>query len=251
MVAARTDIEGGPIVAFTAEIDRCHHRHVGQMRAAVIGVVQHIDIARPHAPGVARHHRLDRLAHRAQVHRHVRRVGDQAAVGVEQGAREVEPLLDVDRVGGVLQLQAHLLSNVHEQVVEDLEQHRVDLRADGVARLARCHAVEQQVVERRDAGLPARLDDGGGIALGDDRRAGDDVAGLRVAALDQRRVVPAAFAEQAHRRCRRRFAIRVEGVFGLGRGIAGADRLDRDGLDDQPPARHEKSEALPVGRFEC
>jgi hypothetical protein len=53
--------------------------------------------------GVFAHHGLDALAHRAQVHRHVRRVGDQVAVGVEERAAEVQPLLDVDRVGGVLQ----------------------------------------------------------------------------------------------------------------------------------------------------
>jgi hypothetical protein len=34
--------------------------------------------------GVFAHHGLDALAHRAQVHRHVRRVGDQVAVGVEE-----------------------------------------------------------------------------------------------------------------------------------------------------------------------
>jgi hypothetical protein len=33
-----------------------------------------------------------------EVHRHVRRVGDQRADRVEHGAGEVEPLLDVDRV---------------------------------------------------------------------------------------------------------------------------------------------------------
>jgi hypothetical protein len=51
-------------------------------------------------------------------------------VGVEQRAREVEALLDVDRVGGVLQLQTHLLGDVHEEVVEDLEHHRIDAGAD-------------------------------------------------------------------------------------------------------------------------
>jgi hypothetical protein len=44
----------------------------------------------------------------------VRRVGDQIALRVKQRAAEVQPFLDIDRVGGVLQLQAHLLGNVHE-----------------------------------------------------------------------------------------------------------------------------------------
>src|SRR5689334_23417399 len=55
--------------------------------------------------------RLDRLAHRSQVHRHVRRVGDQVAFGVEQRAGKVEALLDVHRVRRVLQAQAHLLGD--------------------------------------------------------------------------------------------------------------------------------------------
>ena len=70
--------------------------------------------------------------------------------GVEQRAGEVEPLLDVDRVGGVLQLQAHLLGDRHEQVVEHLEHHRVDRGADGDARGARLDALEHEVIERRD-----------------------------------------------------------------------------------------------------
>jgi hypothetical protein len=46
-------------------------------------------------------------------------------VVIEKGAGKIEPLLDVDRMGGVGQGHAHLLSNGHEEVAEDLEQHRI------------------------------------------------------------------------------------------------------------------------------
>src|SRR2546425_2276161 len=58
------------------------------MRAAVVQRVQDIDIAGPHVAGIEADHGVDRFPHRAQVHRHVRRVGDQAALGVEQRSEE-------------------------------------------------------------------------------------------------------------------------------------------------------------------
>lgn len=73
----------------------------------------------------------DAGTHRAEMHRDVGRVGDQLPLGVEQGAGEVEPLLDVDRLRGLLQGDAHLFGDRHEQVVEDLEQDGVGHR-DGV-----------------------------------------------------------------------------------------------------------------------
>ncbi len=50
----------------------------------------------------------------------------------EHRAGEIEPLLDVHRIGGVLQRHAHLLGDRHEQIVEDLQHHRVGMRADRV-----------------------------------------------------------------------------------------------------------------------
>ena len=66
------------------------------MRAAVVGVVEHINIARVHGGCVFPHHGLDALAHGTQMHRHVRRIGNQVASSVEQGAAKVQPFLDVD-----------------------------------------------------------------------------------------------------------------------------------------------------------
>ena len=96
---------------------------------------------------------------------------------VEQRAGEVEPLLDVDRIGGVLQRHAHLLGDRHEEVVEHLEHHRVERGADrGLrARAARrgCSIRWSRGVQ---LGAPARLDHDGRGRLDDDRRAGDAVA---------------------------------------------------------------------------
>ncbi len=90
---------------------------------------------------------------------------------VEQRAREIEPLFDVDRRRGVRERHAHLLGDGHEQIVEHFQQHRVDARADGAGPLQRLHAPQDQVIQRRDFGAPAGLDHDRGVALADDRRA--------------------------------------------------------------------------------
>ncbi len=56
------------------------HGDVGQMGAAVVGRVEHIDVAGPDVAGILADDGLDRAVHRAEMHRHVRRVGDQRAV---------------------------------------------------------------------------------------------------------------------------------------------------------------------------
>ena len=213
---------------------------VGQVRAAVVRVVERVDVARLHPAGVACHHRLDRLAHRAQVHRHVGRVGDEVAAGVEQRAREVEALLDVDRVRGVLQLQAHLLGDVHERVVEHLQHHRIDAGADGHAARARRDALQHQVVQPGHARLPAGLDDGGGVLLRDDGRAVDEMAGAQRLAHHERGVPPAALAVHAHGLGDRRRHGRADRDARFGRRVARGDRLDRHGFDDQAAAFHQE-----------
>ena len=56
-----------------------------------------------------------------EMHRHVRCIGDQSAIGVEQGAGEVQPLLDVDRMRRPLQRRSHGLGHAHEAAVEQLQ----------------------------------------------------------------------------------------------------------------------------------
>ena len=126
------------------------------------------------------------------MHRHVRRIGDQVAVGVKQRAAEVQPLFDVDRMRRVLQLQTHLLGDVHEEVVEDLQQHWVDLCACGKLHRACRAPFHHQMIQRGERGLPAGLHHRGGIFLGNDGRAGNNVTGLQVFTHHQRSIVPLA-----------------------------------------------------------
>ena len=169
MMAAARDPEQD-VAAFLVEHRRAHG-DVRQMGAAVIGRIDRVDVARPDVSGVLADDGLDRTVHRAEMHRHVRGVGDQRAVVGEHGAGEVEPLLDVDRIGGVLQGDAHLLGDRHEEVVEHLEHHRIGVGADGVAARQRHRARQQEMVLCRDLGLPAVLDHDGLVRLDDDRGA--------------------------------------------------------------------------------
>ena len=54
------------------------------MGSAVVGVVEHKHIAGLHAALVFKDDCFDALAHRAKVHRHVRRIGDQVALRIKQ-----------------------------------------------------------------------------------------------------------------------------------------------------------------------
>jgi hypothetical protein len=219
------------------------------MGAAMVRVVEHVHIARVHLPRVLADHGLDTFAHAAQVHGHVRRVGNQVARGIEERAAEVQALLDVDRVGRVLQLQAHLLGDVHEQVVEHFKQHRVHRGACGVLHLARGHAVQHQVVQVGQARRPARLHHRGGVLLGNDGGARDHVAGVQVFAHHQRGGVPFAARVHAHALALRVLTVRVHWQARLGGGIACNHGFDRHGLHHQALARHQEGKALAVGLF--
>ena len=158
--------------------DRCDDCDVRDVGAAMVRIVEDVDVAAADVR-VALDHHLDRLAHGAEVDRHVRGVGDQAALGVEDRAGEVQPLLDVDRVRGGLQAHAHLLGDRHEQVVEDLQQHRIGLGADVGPVGPGGDARQQQVAVAGHHGPPAGLDHGRGQVLGDDGRAVDGLARLQ------------------------------------------------------------------------
>ncbi len=218
------------------------------MRAAVVRRVQHVDVAGLDAPGVLADHGLDRLAHRAEVHRHVRRVGDQVARAVEDRTGKVEPLLDVHRVRRVLQPKPHLLGDRHEEIVEDLEPDRIDLGADRARGDPRARALEHQVIELGDARPPFRLHYCRGIRLRDDRRPIDALPGAQRLAPIERCLAPFAAGEHAHflhGACRRAPLSRP-----LLRCISGRDRFHRHRLGHQRAARHQERELLAVGRLE-
>ena len=253
VVPTAADIERG--LGAVIDVHRRDHGDVRQMRAAVVRVVEHEDIAALHAVAVARNHRLDALAHRSQMHRHVRRVGDQLALAVEQGAAEIEPLLDVHRVRGVLQLQTHLLGDIHEQIVEDLEQHRIHRRAGRHALRTRHMAREQQMVEAGQLRLPTGFDHRRRILLGDDDRAQHPIAGAHVFAHHQRRVMPLRLpcdphGKYTHRLARRHIARRVFRLARFGRAVARHHQLHRHRLDHQRTPLHQEREALAIRALE-
>ena len=99
MVSARTDIKKNFLGIVRKH--RRYHRHIRQMRPAVVGVVQHVHVAALHLPCVLPHDGLDTLAHRAQMHRHMRRIGDEIACRIKQRATKIQSLLDVHRVSRV------------------------------------------------------------------------------------------------------------------------------------------------------
>ena len=110
--------------------------------------------------GVESDHGLHAAVHGAQMHRHVRRIGHQRAGLVEDRAGEIEPFLDVDRMRRVLQRHAHLLGDVHEQVVEHLEQDRDRPRAFPAASVRVIFSWRRinDVVAGGQLGGPARFD---------------------------------------------------------------------------------------------
>ena len=110
--------------------DSKHRRddgHIGQVRAAAIRIVRDEHIARLHCRVVG-DDLLDRLAHRAQMHRNVRRIDDQIALRREDRATEIEPLLHVHAHRRIAERDAHLLGDGREVVVEDLQEDRIGRR---------------------------------------------------------------------------------------------------------------------------
>ena len=179
--AARDEVAEAPAACVE---HRRHDGQIGQVRAAVVRRVQQVGVAGCEL--LRAQDALHAVAHRAQVHGHVRRVRDQRAVGSEQRARKIQSLLDVDRVRRVLEHDAHLLGDVHEEVVEHLEHDRIGVAAERLAPRAAAHARQQQSARRVHARAPARLDNRRGVRLDDERGPGEARAG-RQAARGRRR----------------------------------------------------------------
>ena len=163
-----------------------------------------------------------------------------------------QPFLDVHAVGRVLQPQPHLLGDVHEQVVEHLQHHRVGVGADGVLRGTRYQALQLEGVAGAQDGLPAGFDDRGRVLLGNDRGAEDGRAGAQRLAHVQAGVEPGATVHAHARGGLRCVGLRVGAGAGAGRSLlfAGTDGLGGNGFDHQRPARHQECEALPIAGFE-
>ena len=178
----------------------------------------------------------------------MRRVGDQPAVGVEERTGEIEPLLDVHRVGGVLERHPHLLGDGHEEVVEHLQHHRVALGAHREGALQRDDAGEDEVALRRQLGLPAGLDHRRRRLLANDRGARNAVAGNEHVPVMDRRLVGAPLHVRRHQgETRHLFGGCLVGAVRLLHLRHHADAFDRGGLYDQPLLRHDEA-VVPVVR---
>ena len=169
---------------------RRNDRDIRQMRAAVERIVQRHDVAGFQRRVAIVQHRAHTLPHRAEVHGHMRSIGDQSAFRIENGAGEIEAFLDVHAHRRVLQHGAGLFRDVHEQIVEQLQQHRIGpVAAGGYAGGQRFGTAQQHMIQRRHLGGPAGFDQGCGIGFPDQRRPGDAVARAQCGALVNRRDV--------------------------------------------------------------
>ena len=104
---------------------RRHDREVRQVRASVVRRIDQERITWPQIIAVRGDYGSNACTHRTEVYGHVRCVGYELCRSVEDRAREVEPLLDVDRAGRLLEHYAHLLGDVHEEAVHHLEAGRI------------------------------------------------------------------------------------------------------------------------------
>ena len=152
----------------------------------------------------------------------MRRVGDQRAGRVEQGAGEIEPLLDVDRRCGRLERDPHFLGDRHEEVVEDFKSDRVDFGPGGGRDRAPRRAFEDQRAVVSAARGPAVVDHRGRAGIDHQCGTGDALVDGQVGAVV---AVPRA---DPHRR--RPGARRDRDGFGL---VTRPARFDDQRIDHQ------------------
>ncbi len=256
VVAARGDEIADLLPPFVE--DRRNHGDVGEVGAALIGIVERNHIARPQPAAAAGKHGAHALAHRAEMHRHMRSVGDEPSFGIEQGTGEVEPLLDVDAARGVLEHDPRLARHMHEEIAEEFEPHRIG--ADEFVRLppycsARDPPPQDEVIARAHLRLPAGLDHRGGVGLADQRRPLDAVGGGEMVTIIDRNLVPRPATEKPHPVDRRKRGLATGGKLRLGDRRARRDHFGRNHLDDQGALRRVEAETAAMrcgeGRKHC
>ena len=100
---------------------RPHHAHVGQVAAAEVGIVVDKDIAFVNVGRELGDDGADRVRHRAEMNRQIGSLRHHRAAGIEHAARIVTGRLEQRRVGGLGQDHPHLLGDLVEAVLDDLE----------------------------------------------------------------------------------------------------------------------------------
>ena len=108
------------------------HRHedgqVGQMVAAVIGIVQQKNVARLDVAGEEFADRPRRVGQGADMDRHVLGLRDQPAVEIADRGREIAARIEDLRIGGAQHRLAHLLDDRQQTMLD----HRGDDRIDAI-----------------------------------------------------------------------------------------------------------------------
>ena len=133
-------VGGAADVALMRAVDRperealaVEHRDEGgeirQVVAAVVGVVEQIDVARADRAAKAVVHRFRRPGQRADVDRHVLGLRDQAALGIADGGREIAARVDDLGVRGAQHRLAHLLGDRVQAMLDHGDRDRIDLDA--------------------------------------------------------------------------------------------------------------------------
>ena len=89
------------------------------------------------------------------MYRHMRGVSDQLAFHIEERTGKIQPLFDIDRIGGIGKRCPHLLGNIHKQVVKHLQHDRVCISTHRPACLQRLVATQQKLPPGIKCGLPA------------------------------------------------------------------------------------------------
>jgi hypothetical protein len=87
--------------------------------AALEGVIDDDDVARLPGGEVVENG-LDAGRHGAQMRRDVGGLGNHASDAVKEGARKVKPLLDIGRIAGALEGDAHLFGHAGKAVAVEL-----------------------------------------------------------------------------------------------------------------------------------
>src|SRR6266446_6750859 len=94
---------------------------IRKVRAAGKGIIQRVDVSRPQIHSPALDNGTYRGSHRAQVHRDMRRICDQPPFGIKESTREIQALLNIDRISAVLENSTHLLGNRNEQIAKNFK----------------------------------------------------------------------------------------------------------------------------------
>ena len=120
-----TDTEGDDLCV---EENRTQEGHVIDVRTALIGIVQHIDIARLHAgQRILLDDGLGAELHRGQMDRAVGGLREQLALVVINRIGEIDHVRQDRRERGALEDGRHALTRVLEDAAQDLEGDRIDL----------------------------------------------------------------------------------------------------------------------------